>query len=105
MQRVGRELGCVALGWAQSAELRRDAAGADACGIEQRGATHKPDGGAAGGDDGAAAAGVEAGVNDVAVGAVRVERHRQADQIAASRATCRAGDRVVGHVTAPERVF
>ena len=93
------------LAGAQPAELRRDLGGADARGVEQRGAAHERDGGAAGGDRGAAAAGVEAGVSDAAVGAVRVERDREADQIAAGRAAGRAGERVVGRVPAPERVF
>ena len=105
VQRVGRELGGVALGGAQPAELGRDALGADARGVEQRGATHERDGGAAGGDDSAAAAGVEAGVEDASVGALRVERDREADQIAAGRAACRAGYGIIGHVTAPEGVF
>ena len=72
VQGVGGELGGVALGGDEPAELLGDLVGADARGVEQRGVAQQRDDRAAGCDRGAAAAGVEAGVGDRAVRAVGV---------------------------------
>jgi hypothetical protein len=105
VQRVGGELGGVALGVAEPAELGGDLLGSDAGGVEQWRATKQADGGAAGGDRGAATARVEAGVGDRAVAAVGVERERDPDQVAAGGATGGAGAGAVRRVPAPERSF
>ncbi len=105
VQRVGRQLRRVALGGAQPAELPRDLPRPDPRGVEQRRAAQQAHRGAAGGERGAAAARVEAGVRDAAVRAARIERDRHADQIAARGAAGGAGERVVRAVTAPERGF
>ena len=63
----------------------------------------QPDGGAAGGDRRAAAAGVKAGVRDPPLGAGGVERERDAHQIAARRPAGGAREGVCRAVTAPQR--
>ncbi len=67
-------------------------------GVEQGRARDEGYRGAAGGDGGAAAARVEAGVEDPPVGAVRVDREGDADQIAARGAAGSAGVGVRGRV-------
>jgi hypothetical protein len=105
VQGVGGELGGVALGDAEATELGGDLLGPDAGGVEQRRATKQADGGAAGGDRGAAAARVEAGVGDRAVGAVGVEGERDPDQVAAGGATGGAGAGAIRRVATAERSF
>jgi hypothetical protein len=105
VQGVGGELGGVSLGDAEAAKLGGDLLGPDAGGVEQRRAAEQADDGAAGGDRGAAAARVEAGVGDRAIGAVGVDEKRDADQVAAGGATGGAGACAGGRVPAPERSF
>ena len=73
VQGIGGELGGVALGGAEPAELRFDLLGADPRGLEQRDAADQADGGAAGGDRRAAATRVEAGIEDPAGGAALID--------------------------------
>ena len=72
-ERVGGELGRVELSGAQAAEGVGDRVGADARGVEDAGAAHELDGGAARGDGRAAARRLEAGVGH----AVAVDRDRR----------------------------
>ena len=83
----------------------RDRLGADQGRVQQGRAAQQRDDRTAGRDRGAAAAGVEAGVEDAPVGAVGVERERDADQIAARRPARGAGVRAGGGVPARERSF
>src|SRR5581483_10780570 len=96
VQGVGGELGGVALGGVQAAELGGDLPGPHTSGVQQGGAAHERDGGAPDGDRGAAAGGVEAGVADRAAGAVGVERERDPDQVPAGGAAGGAGEGVGG---------
>ena len=105
VQRVGGELGGVALGGAQPAELRARSRRRRSARRRAAGAAQQRDDGAAGGDRRAAAARVEARVGDRALRAVRIERERDADQIAAGGAAGGARDGVRGHVPAPVRAF
>ena len=104
MQRVGGELGGVALGHAQSAELAAISS-APICAATSSGVPRAAGRrGAARGDRRAAAAGVKAGVEDPPV-AVAVQRERNADQIAARGSAGRASVRARRGVPAPERSF
>ena len=105
VERVSRELGRVALGCAQSAELSGDRIGVDAGRVKQRRAAHVANGGAARGEERAAPAAVEARVVDPPLGAVAVDRHGHADQIPAGGSTGGAGEGVRRTVSAPVRVF
>ncbi len=105
VQRVGGELDGVALGRGQPSELPRDRLGADQGRIQQGRVAQQRDDRTAGRDRGAAAARVEAGVEDAPVGSVGVECERDADQIAARRPARGAGVRAGGGVPARERAF
>ncbi len=98
VQRVGGELGGVALGRAEAAELGGDLLGTDARGVQQGAVAQQRDHGAAGRDRGAAAGGVEACVGQPPV---RVERKRDADQIAAGGSARGTRVRARGRVPAP----
>ena len=105
VQRVGGELGRVALGGAQPAELLRDLLGADARRVAAAGAPRtRPTTALPAAIARAAAARVEARVGDPPVGAVGIERERDADQIAAGRAARRAGEGVRGVLPARRAV-
>ncbi len=105
MQGIGCELGGVALAHAEAAELGGDLAGADTRGVKQLALAHEADDGAAGGDHSAAATRVETGVTDARDGTVRVDRERDADQIAAGGSAGGRGECGLRGVTAPTGAF
>ena len=105
VQRVGCQLGSVALCGAEAAELGRDLIGPDARRVEQRRPPEHPDDSTAGGDARTAAARVGAGVGDPPEIAGGIERERDADEIAAGGASGRAGVSVGGRVPAPVGAF
>ena len=105
MQRVGSELGGMALGGVQPPQLGGDLLHADARGGQQWRAAHKCDRGRASGECCAAAGGIEASVGDRAIGARGVEREGDAHEIAARGSTGGAGVCVVGRVPAPARAL
>ena len=105
MQSVAGELGGVQLGGAQSTQLGGDPRRPDACRVQQARAVHKLHGGAARRDRRTAAARVEARVEDSSVRTVAVEGDGNADQVAASGPSGRAGARIARHVTSSDRHF
>ena len=86
---VGGQLGCVARRGQQPAELLGYVVGRDARGVEQRSALDELHDRAAGGANGGATVGVEAGLGD----AVGLDSHGDPDEVAAGRAARRSGMR------------
>jgi hypothetical protein len=105
VERVGRELGRVALGGAQPSKLLRDRLGADPRRVEQGRLAEQAHGGAAGRHHRATAARVEAGILDRPVGAVGVDGERDADDVPARGSAGGAGEGVNGGVPAGQRTF
>ena len=90
VQRVAGQLGRMLLCRAEAPELSRDLRGADACGIQQTRTADQLHRGAARGDRRAAAARVEARVENPPVRAGAIDGDRYADQVAAGRTAGRA---------------
>ncbi len=99
MQGVGGQLGRVALGGDQAAERGGHVFGRDARRVQQRPVLDQLDDGAAGGADGAAALGVEAGLRD----AVALHSNRHAHEVTAGGAARGAGVRPVRERAEPAR--
>ena len=76
MERIRGQLGGMELARREPSELRRDLSGADPRRVEQRRAAHQRDGGRAGRDGGAAAGGLEAGVDHPIAATLRSSRIR-----------------------------
>jgi hypothetical protein len=100
VQGVGSELGGMTLGGAEPTQLGGYLARADTRGAEQGPSMQHADGGAAGRNGGSTTAGVEPGVDDCAVGAVGVDRERDANQVSACGAAGGACEGVVRTVAA-----
>ena len=94
----------MALGDRQSAQLALDLIGADSRGVEQRGIAQQGNRLAARRESRAAAARVEARVEDAAGGVALLESDRDPHQIATRSTACGTGARAVRHVPATVRV-
>ena len=105
MQGIDRQLGRVALGPTEAAELRFNLAHAHACGVQQPCAADQGDHGAARRHRRSATARIEARGRDPSLAVARLERQRDPDQIAARRATRGSRERLGRHTTPPQRPF
>ncbi len=105
MQRISRQLGCVALGGAEPAQLLCYLLRADPRGCQQRASAQQANGRAASCNARPAAARVEAGILDAPLRAMRVDGERDANQIAARRPAGGTGEGVRWRMPPPERPF
>jgi hypothetical protein len=95
----------MALGGTQATELPGDVPRADARRVQQRCVAEQADSRASGRERRSTATRVEADVIDPPLAAVRVDRERDADQVAAGRASGGPGEAALGRVPAAERTF
>jgi hypothetical protein len=99
VERIGGQLGRVALGRNQAAEGLGHVVGRDPGGVQGRTALDQLDDGAAGGACGAAPVGVEAGLRNP----VSLDAHRDANQVAAGGPARGAGVRPARESAQPAR--